>query len=80
MVSQSHFFDLSQRYQNISPLKKVTEIRMNHAKKMLISGNSNLADIANAIGYSSEFAFAKVFKKHFNISPGKFLSNENSVM
>lgn len=80
MVSPSHFFALCQRFQNISPLQKVTEIRMNHAKKMLVNSRYNLSEIADTLGYSSEFAFARAFKKHSGTSPGKFRSWTDSAM
>jgi AraC-like DNA-binding protein len=78
-VSPSHFYAICRKYQNISPLSKVTELRMEAAKKLLAGSNENICDIAESIGYGSEFSFAKAFKKNTGTSPGRFRRRSDAV-
>ena len=36
----------------------------------MLHTDSSIADVANAVGYESEFAFAKAFKRLFDVGPG----------
>jgi len=54
------------------PLRWLTEHRLRLAQKMLAGSEMGLAGVATEIGYISEFAFAKAFKRLFGIAPGTF--------
>ena len=54
-----------------SPLRYVTSWRMKKATHMLVR-DEPIAAIAHIIGYESDAAFGKAFKKHMGISPGEF--------
>ncbi len=49
---------------------KLLEIRMNHAKRMLISSDLTINEIAARVGFENEFYFSNVFKKYEKFSPG----------
>lgn len=49
---------------------KLLEIRMNHAKRMLISSDLTIKEIATKVGFENEFYFSNVFKKYEKSSPG----------
>lgn len=51
-------------------LDKLLEIRMNHAKRMLISSDLTIKEIATKVGFENEFYFSNVFKKYDKSSPG----------
>ena len=55
-----------------SPKRYVTRTRLAHAAALLRSNEKPIADIALKIGYSSEFSFAKAFKRAFGVSPGSY--------
>ena len=59
------------------PLRWLTEHRLRLAQKMLAGTELGLAGVATEIGYVSEFAFAKAFKRLFGIAPGLFRRNVN---
>ncbi|MFC2115152.1 helix-turn-helix domain-containing protein [Bacteroidota bacterium] len=53
----------------------ITEIRLNHAKTLLENNVATVSEIAYRVGFNDPSYFNKVFKKHFNISPGNVRTN-----
>lgn len=51
------------------PLTYLTWWRMTKAGQLLARGDQPLATIARQVGYQSEFAFSKAFKREFSVSP-----------
>jgi AraC-like DNA-binding protein len=62
-----------------SPLKHLARSRMELAAIRLRETDDSLAAIAIAIGYESEFAFAKAFKRRFGVPPGVFRRSGSSA-
>jgi transcriptional regulator GlxA family with amidase domain len=56
----------------VPPLTYLTELRMQLAAARLRETDDTLAAIAISVGYVSEFAFGKAFKRHFGRAPGLF--------
>lgn len=56
-----------------SPLSYLTSWRMQQAIKLMQSGRENLAFIAGEVGYGSEAAFAKAFKRVVGRPPGAYI-------
>jgi AraC-like DNA-binding protein len=61
-----------------SPLSYVTSWRMQKAQELIRLGVDNLADIASQIGYQSEAAFRKAFKRETGLAPGIFKRSAQS--
>jgi AraC-like DNA-binding protein len=55
-----------------SPMKYLTRFRMARAIEHLRHGRMTLASIAEHVGYTSDVAFSKAFKRHVGIGPGAF--------
>lgn len=55
-----------------SPLHYVTRWRMQKAAGLLRTGQRTLADIADLVGYESEAAFSKAYKRWVGVSPGAY--------
>ncbi|MCK7615468.1 AraC family transcriptional regulator [Roseibium sediminicola] len=55
----------------MTPLAYVTHWRMEKARRDLRETDLPLIDIAETIGYSSEAAFNRAFKRQFNLTPGQ---------
>lgn len=53
-------------------LTYLTDIRLEHAKKLLISTDLSITDIAMESGYSDYRVFTKVFKKSEGITPSRY--------
>ena len=54
------------------PLAYLTWWRMVLAGRLLRSSDASLDAVAGQVGYTSEFAFAKAFKRHFGVAPGRY--------
>ncbi|GAA5134869.1 AraC family transcriptional regulator [Pseudonocardia adelaidensis] len=54
------------------PLAYLTWWRMVLAGRLLRSSDASLGAVAYQVGYTSEFAFAKAFKRHFGVAPGRY--------
>ncbi|MER5935232.1 helix-turn-helix transcriptional regulator [Streptomyces sp. NPDC002054] len=54
------------------PLTYLTNWRMATAARLLHQSPTPLSTIAQHTGYTSEFAFAKAFKRHFGSPPGAY--------
>jgi transcriptional regulator GlxA family with amidase domain len=54
------------------PLTYVTRWRMTTAARILREQDVPLASVARQVGYTSEFAFAKAFKRHYGQAPGYY--------
>jgi AraC-like DNA-binding protein len=53
-----------------SPMHYLTVWRMHMAAQQLREGPANVAQVAFAVGYDSEAAFSRAFKRQFGASPG----------
>jgi AraC-like DNA-binding protein len=53
----------------IPPMQYLTKWRMQIAAQLLTSGNVNVATVADQVGYASEAAFSRAFKKITGIAP-----------
>jgi AraC-like DNA-binding protein len=56
----------------VTPMDYVTGWRMQRAREMLRSTRDSLADVAERVGYRSEAAFSRAFKRVFDQTPGAF--------
>jgi AraC-like DNA-binding protein len=56
-----------------APLEYVTEWRMQKAMQLLHARDKKLLGIAQSVGYESDAAFSKAFKRVVGISPGEYV-------
>ncbi len=56
-----------------TPLEYVTEWRMQKAMQLLEQRDKKLIDIARSVGYESDAAFSKAFKRVVGANPGEYL-------
>lgn len=54
------------------PMQYLTRERLAKAAAALRNSPATLAEIAQSIGYDSEVAFSKVFKRYYAIAPGAY--------
>ena len=55
-----------------TPAAYLTRARMQEAARLLLATDDGLATIAAAVGYSSEFAFNKAFRRELGVPPGQY--------
>ncbi len=66
---------LSTKFHNsldTTPMGYVTRWRMLLAKKYLVESNQPIIDVAESVGYRSEAAFGRVFKRYFETGPASY--------
>ena len=56
-----------------TPLEYVTEWRMQKAMQSLQQRDKKLSDVARSVGYQSDAAFSKAFKRVVGANPGEYL-------
>lgn len=56
-----------------TPLEYVTEWRMQKAMQLLEQRDKKLIEIARSVGYETDAAFSKAFKRVVGASPGAYL-------
>jgi AraC-like DNA-binding protein len=71
-LSRSAFSERFRERVGESPKRYLTRTRLAHAGALLQSGDASLAEIAQRVGYASEFSFAKAFKRAFGVAPGAY--------
>lgn len=62
----------------VPPLRYLAELRMRRAAELLAGGDGSLAAVAAEVGYDSEFAFSRAFKRHTGEAPGAFRRRSRS--
>lgn len=58
-----------------APLEYLTYWRMHKAGELLRESEKKLADVAQSVGYDSDGAFSKAFKRVLGVSPGEYRRN-----
>lgn len=69
-MSRSAFSGLFKKTMGMTPMSYLTSWRMRLAAQRIKSGDKNLAIISNELGYQSEAAFRRTFKKVMGVAPG----------
>lgn len=71
-MSRSAFAERFARTVGMPPLDYVTRWRMQKAAGLLRDGSATLAEVAGRVGYDSEAAFSKAFKRSLGTTPGAY--------
>jgi AraC-like DNA-binding protein len=71
-ISRPAFARQFRRALGLSPMRYLTQRRMQIAASLLLGTDAGLAEIATRVGYRSEFAFNRAFKRHHRVPPGLF--------
>ena len=71
-ISRSVLAERFRHYLNQSPMAYLTRWRLQLAAQMLTSTNYSVAQIAAEVGYDSEAAFNRAFKREFDLPPARF--------
>lgn len=73
-MSRTVFAERFHRMVGIAPMQYVTGWRMQRAKHALRTRSLGIAEVAEAVGYHSEAAFSRAFKKAVGVPPAAFRS------
>lgn len=71
-VSREHLSRLYQRYTGMGPMAAIRTLRLARAAGLLSHTNLGIAEIARAVGFTSEFHFSRAFRALAGQSPTAF--------
>ncbi len=71
-MSRSAFAERFKQLVGITPIRYVTEWRMQEAADLLKTTELSIAAIAEQCGYTSEVAFRKAFRSVIGVPPGQY--------
>lgn len=71
-MSRTAFAKRFSECMTMTPLNYITNWRMEIARQELTKTHAPIIEIAEMIGYKSEAAFSRVFKKHFDKAPATY--------
>ena len=71
-MSRTAFAQAFAEQLNQTPLQYMTAWRMQIARQMLSESKMNLGEVAMQVGYASEAAFARAFKKAAGQTPAAY--------
>lgn len=69
-MSRSSFAERFTSFVQIPPMHYLTRWRLQLASRMLTHGTATVAEVASAVGYQSEAAFNRAFKREVGQAPG----------
>jgi len=72
MVSKFHFLRVFSRVTGVTPGRFLTAVRLQEAKRLLLSTSLNVADISAQVGYSSTGCFTRRFTELVGLSPTQY--------
>jgi len=75
-VSYTYFRKIFTQAYGCPPMEYLNMLRMKKASEMLKTDYNSIEAISISVGYNSIYHFSKMFKKHFGVSPSKFLSQQ----
>ncbi len=77
-VSRSLLVERFRHYLNEAPIAYLTRWRLQLGAQRLASTSYSVAQISSEVGYESEAAFNRAFKREFGIPPGRFRTQSRS--
>lgn len=72
-VSKPHFHRLFKENTGISAKQYIIRVRMNRAKALLESGEHNITEVAQLLGYDDIYYFSRLFRKVFGVTPSALI-------
>ena len=72
-VSETYMSQLFKQQFGVSFKTYLKNIRMKKAEEMLLTGNLQIQEIGEKVGYSSTPYFCLVFKRHFGLTPSEYI-------
>jgi AraC-like DNA-binding protein len=77
-ISRSTLVERFTRFLGEPPMTYLTHWRLQLAVKSLERTSRGVADIAAAVGYESEAAFSRAFRREYGQPPGRYRSHHKS--
>lgn len=78
-MSRTTFASRFRQAAGVPPLAYLTDWRMRLARRALRTGTTTVAELAGALGYTSESAFSNAFKRETGVSPRRYRDGPQQV-
>jgi AraC-like DNA-binding protein len=78
LASRSSFAERFRTVVGTTPVRYLARVRMEEAKRLL-SGGTGVTDTAVRLGYSSDAAFSRAFRRHTGAAPSQWREVEAAV-
>jgi len=65
---------------NDSPGNYIRNYRLKHAAWLLVNKNMTIAEVAYAVGFSTQAYFSSIFKEHYGMTPTEFAETNKGSM
>jgi len=75
-MSRSAFAERFAAVVGVAPVQYLIQWRMQKAATLLRPSDAGMAEIASQVGYASNVAFAKAFKRSMGLPPGEYRANQ----
>ena len=69
-VSNTYVSTQFKKYYGFGVASFISSLRMEEAKRLITSTDMSIKDIAVSVGFSSDIAFVRAFKKSESVTPG----------
>ena len=79
MFSKFHFSRMFLRVTGISPRRFLSALRLQEAKRLLLTSSLTVADISHVVGYNSIGTFSSRFRLSVGVSPTTYRKNRGYV-
>jgi len=79
-LSRSAFVDRFSGLVGVPPIRYITLRRLQTAKQRLRETAKTIGELAYSVGYASEEAFSRAFKREFGLSPGQWRNHHQTKM
>lgn len=71
-ISRFHFLRIFKSLVGCTPIEYRNEIRLDHAKELLMDTDLSIEEISEKVGYSTSSYFCDAFKKKYKKSPSRY--------
>ena len=78
-VSEDYLTRCFQQELRMPPMTYLTRYRINQAKELLAAGRMSVAEVAEAVGFSGEVYFNRVFRREVQVTPGAYRRGQRTV-
>ena len=76
-MSPGYYSSMFRKETSKSPMDMLAEIRIRHAKQMLVTSGSSIRDIAQLVGFSNQYYFSTRFKQAVGLSPTAYVQRNH---
>lgn len=75
-LSTSWFIRSFKRYNGVTPMQYILNLRITNAKTLLRTTTYSVAEVASIVGYDNPLYFSRLFKKQTGLPPSEFRNTE----